>query len=172
MEACAAAGIDPLIAMARQSHHQTLDERFAPAPPTPHDPTAVEAMAHRMKTPDGKKLCGLRKQTPEPVFGIIKSVLGFRQFLLRGIDRVRGEWTLVTMAWNMKRMFVLARAMSPSNATNPASKRFAGPNTTSNGPTHPRQTKNNSAAVATAIQTRQTPISAGCRVANATPTGC
>jgi Transposase DDE domain len=44
------------------------------------------------------------------VFGIIKSVFGFRQFLLRGIDRVRGEWTLLTMAWNMKRMFVLAGA--------------------------------------------------------------
>jgi hypothetical protein len=52
----------------------------------------------------------LRKQVPEPVFGIIKSVLGFRQFPLRGIDRVRGEWSLVTMAWNMKRMFVLRPA--------------------------------------------------------------
>jgi hypothetical protein len=52
----------------------------------------------------------LRKQTPEPVFGIIKSVLGFRQFLLRGLDNVRGEWRIVTMAWNIKRMFVLAGA--------------------------------------------------------------
>lgn len=110
VEACAAAGIDPIIAMARQSHHQTLDERFAPAPPTAHDPTAVEAMGHRMKTPEGRRLYGLRKQTPEPVFGIIKSVLGFRQFLLRGIDHVRGEWSLVTMAWNIKRMFALAGA--------------------------------------------------------------
>ncbi len=50
----------------------------------------VEAMAHRMKTPEGKKLYGLRKQTPEPVFGIIKSVLGFRQFRLRGIDAAGG----------------------------------------------------------------------------------
>jgi len=65
-------------------------------------------MAHRLKTPEGKTLYGLRKQTPEPVFGIIKSALGFRQFLLRGLDNVRGEWSLVTMAWNMKRMFVLA----------------------------------------------------------------
>ena len=47
---------------------------------------------------------------PEPVFGIIKSVLGFRQFLLRGIDKVSGEWTLVTMAWNVKRMFALKAA--------------------------------------------------------------
>jgi hypothetical protein len=49
----------------------------------------------------------LRKQTLEPVFGIIKSVMGFRQFLLRGIDKIRGEWRLVTMAGNMKQMFVL-----------------------------------------------------------------
>ena len=110
VEACVAAGINPLIAMARQSHNPSLSERFAPAPPRPHDPTAVEAMAHHMKTPEGKKRYGLRKQTPEPVFGIIKSVLGFRQFLLRGIDGARGEWSLVTMAWNMKRMFVLAGA--------------------------------------------------------------
>ena len=76
----------------------------------PDNPTPVEAMAHRLKTPEGKKLYALRKQTPEPVFGIIKSVLGFRQFLLRGLDKVRGEWNLVTMAWNMKRMFALIPA--------------------------------------------------------------
>ena len=64
-------------------------------------------MVHRLATPEGKKLYGRRKHTPEPVFGIIKSVLGFRQFLLRGLDKVRGEWSLVTMAWNMKRIFVL-----------------------------------------------------------------
>jgi len=44
------------------------------------------------------------------VFGIIMSVLGFRQFLLRGLEKMRGEWSLVTMAWNLKRMFVLAGA--------------------------------------------------------------
>src|SRR4030095_16479963 len=84
--ACAAAGIDPLVAMDRQPHHPSLDERFAPVPPARENPTPVEAMAHRLVTPDGKKLYALRRQTPEPVFGIIKSVLGFRQFLLRGLD--------------------------------------------------------------------------------------
>ena len=108
--ACEAAGIDPLIAMGRQSHHPSLDERFAAPPPAPENPTPVEAMAHRLQTPEGKKLYALRKHTPEPVFGIIKSVLGFRQFLLRGLDNVRGEWSLVTMAWNMKRMFALNMA--------------------------------------------------------------
>ena len=72
--------------------------------------TPVQAMAHRLKTPEGKALYALRKQVPEPVFGIIKSVLGFRQFHLRGLGAVRGEWNLVTMAWNLKRMFVLCPA--------------------------------------------------------------
>ena len=110
VQACEAAGVDPLIAMGRQPHHPTLNERFAEAPPPPKNPTPVEAMAHQLNSPEGKKLYALRKQVPEPVFGIIKSVLGFRQFLLRGLDKVRGEWSLVTMSWNLKRMFVLCAA--------------------------------------------------------------
>jgi hypothetical protein len=106
--ACEAANIEPLIALGRQGHHQSLRERFAAPPPAPKNPTPVEAMAHRLRTPQGKKLYALRKQTPEPVFGIIKSVMGFRQFMLRGLDQVRGEWSLVTMAWNIKRMFALS----------------------------------------------------------------
>ena len=108
--ACAAAGIEPLIALGRQPHLPPLAERFEKAPPTPRDPTPVEAMAHRLKTPEGRKLYAQRKHIPEPVFGIVKSALGFRQFSLRGLNKVRGEWSLVTMAWNMKRMFVLAAA--------------------------------------------------------------
>ena len=105
--ACTAAGIEPLLALGRTPHHPSLDERFAAASPAPENPTPLEAMVHRLATPEGKKLYGRRKHTPEPVFGIIKSVLGFRQFLLRRLDKVRGEWSLVTMAWNMKRIFVL-----------------------------------------------------------------
>ncbi|MDQ2764578.1 MAG: IS1182 family transposase [Pseudomonadota bacterium] len=108
VNACAATGIDPVIAMGRDAHHPSLRERFAEPPASPRDPTPLAAMDHRLQTPEGKRRYALRKQTPEPVFGIIKSVLGFRQFLLRGLDRVRGEWKLVTMAWNIKRMFVLA----------------------------------------------------------------
>ena len=110
VEACREASLEPLIAMGRQPHHPPLGERFAKEGPAPENPTPVEAMAHRLKTPEGRKLYALRKQTPEPVFGIIKSALGFRQFSLRGLDKVRGEWSLVTMAWNLKRMFVLAPA--------------------------------------------------------------
>ena len=88
----------------------TLEERFAVPPPQPDGSTPVVAMAHRLRTPEGRALYAQRKHTPEPVFGIIKSVLGFRQFLLRGLAAVRGEWRLVTPAWNLKRMFALGSA--------------------------------------------------------------
>jgi hypothetical protein len=110
VNACAAPGIDPVIAIGREAHHPSLGERFAEPPTPPKDPTPLEAMGHRLQTPEGQKRYALRKQIPEPVFGIIKSVLGFRQFLLRGLDNGRGEWNLVTMAWNMKRMFALGGA--------------------------------------------------------------
>jgi hypothetical protein len=122
-QGCRQAEIEPLIAMGRQPHHPPLDERFGREGPAPENPTPVEAMAHRLKTPEGRKLYALRKQTPEPVFGVIKSALGFRQFSLRGLDKVRGEWSLVTMAWNLKRMFVLAPLTRRPSVPAPESKR-------------------------------------------------
>jgi transposase len=110
VDACANVGIKPLIPTGRQPHYPPLSERLAEAPTAPENPTSVEAMAHRLKTLEGKKLYALRKQTPEPVFGIIKSVMGFRQFSLRGLEKVRGEWSLVTMTWNIKRIFALRSA--------------------------------------------------------------
>ncbi len=110
VKACAEAGIAPLIAPAREHHHLSWKDRFAGAPPPPENPTPLEAMRHRLASPEGRQLYALRKQTPEPVFGIIKSVMGFRQFSLRGLDKVRGEWNLVTLAWNIKRMFTLQYA--------------------------------------------------------------
>jgi hypothetical protein len=64
-------------------------------------------MKRALKTQRRRATYGLRKQTVEPVFGIIKSVLGFRQFSLRGLKAVGHEWTLVCLAWNLKRMAVL-----------------------------------------------------------------
>ena len=111
VEGCAAAGIEPLIALKRQRHHQTWRQRFAAGPkPPPQSASAMDKMRYRLKTPAGRKLYALRKQTPEPVFGIIKSVMGFRQFRLRGLKSAQGEWTLVTMSWNLKRMFALQGA--------------------------------------------------------------
>ena len=108
--ACAAAQIEPLIALKHEAHHAPWAQRFAAAPAEPANLTPVQAMAHRLATPRGRALYALRKQTPEPVFGIIKSVMGFRQFLLRGLPQVRGEWNLVTLSFNIKRMFVLRGA--------------------------------------------------------------
>jgi transposase len=110
VDACEAAGIEPVIAMGRQPHHPPLAQRFEKTPAAPDNPTPVENMAHRLKTKEGRALYALRKQTPEPVFGIIKSVLGFRQFSMRGLDKARGEWSLVTTAWNIKRLFTLSAA--------------------------------------------------------------
>jgi hypothetical protein len=110
VQACVAADIDPLMAMGRQPHHPPLTERFTPDPPPPDTPTPLEAMAHRLRTQEGRALYALRKHTPEPVFGIIKAALGFRQFLLRGLHKVRGEWNLVTMSYNLERLFALAGA--------------------------------------------------------------
>jgi len=108
--ACEAQQIEPLIALKREAHHAPWTQRFAAAVPTPAQLTPVQAMAHRLASPRGRTLYALRKQTPEPVFGIIKSVMGFRQFLLRGLPQVRGEWNLVTLSFNIKRMFALQGA--------------------------------------------------------------
>jgi transposase len=110
VEACAAAKIAPLIALGRERHHLGWRERFAEPPPAPEKPTPLAAMVHRLATPEGRGAYALRKQTPEPVFGIIKAVMGFRQFSLRGLEHVKGEWRLVTLAWNVKRMFALSCA--------------------------------------------------------------
>lgn len=111
VEHCAAAKIEPLIAMKRERHHASWRERFAEDPKAPPESASVmQKMAHRLQTKRGRKLYALRKQTPEPVFGIIKSVMGFRQFLLRGVESAKGEWNLVTMSWNIRRMFALREA--------------------------------------------------------------
>ena len=104
---CEKENITPYIAAGRESHNQSLADRFSEPEPIEEDADAVTKMKHRLKTKDGKALYAKRKCTVEPVFGVIKSVLGFRQFLLRGIENVRGEWDLVSIAWNLKRLNVL-----------------------------------------------------------------
>lgn len=107
---CHAQHIEPMLAMGRDSHHLPILERFAPDAPEPVSGNPVVKMAHRLKTQAGRALYGLRKQTVEPVFGIIKQVMGWRQMSMRGLDQAEGEWTLVTLAWNVKRLHVLRPA--------------------------------------------------------------
>jgi len=105
---CAAEAITPYISDHRERHHLPWDERFQSPPPCPEDADALTAMRHRLRTPEGRALYAKRKSTVETVFGIIKDVMGFRRFHLRGLDATQGEWNLVCMAWNMKRMYALA----------------------------------------------------------------
>ena len=114
VKACQEEKMTPFIAAGRERHHLPLEQRWADPPPLPAEANAVETMRHRLKTPEGRAIYGRRKCTVEPVFGIIKSVLGFRQFHLRGLQAVSGEWTLVSMAWNLKRMFVLQQRKLPA----------------------------------------------------------
>jgi IS5 family transposase len=110
VDACERAGIVPLIAMNREQHHPPVLERFTEPPPLAVGASPVETMAHRLKTRRGRADYALRKQTVEPVFGIIKYVMKFRQFLMRGVRHVGHEWNLVALAWNLKRMSALKTA--------------------------------------------------------------
>jgi len=96
--------LTPYVATGRSSHNSRWDERMAEPGPLPEDATEKERMAWRLSTPDGKAFYGRRKATVETVFGIIKQVMGFRQFSLRGLRKVAGEWDLVKCAYNLKRM--------------------------------------------------------------------
>jgi transposase len=103
-------GITPYIATGRDRHHQSWAARFAQAPePPPADASALVKMAYTLKTTIGKQLYALRKSTVEPVIGIIKEVLGFRQFSLRGLTLAAGEWGLVCLAYNLKRLHRLVQ---------------------------------------------------------------
>ncbi len=110
VQACEQAGLAPLIAMKRTRHHEPVLERFTEAPPLGEQADAVAAMSHRLKTRGGRADYALRKQTVEPVFGIIKHAMNFRQFLVRGVKHVGHEWNLVALAWNIKRMNTLKMA--------------------------------------------------------------
>lgn len=108
VEGLEARGIEPYIATGCDRHNQSWQERFAPQPvPPPDDASPIVKMAYKLKTEIGKLIYGLRKSTVEPVIGIIKETLGFRQFSLRGLAAVAGEWCLVCLAYDLKRLHVL-----------------------------------------------------------------
>lgn len=108
VRALEARGIDPYIATGREPHHPSWRGFFAEHPEPPStDASLKEQMAHKLRTEIGQAIYRLRKCTVEPVIGIIKEVLGFRQFSLRGLAAAAGEWCLVCLAFNLKRLHVL-----------------------------------------------------------------
>ena len=103
--------IEPYIATGREPHHQSWQERFAAEPEPPAEDASPQIkMAYKLRTEIGQAIYRLRKCTVEPVIGIIKAVLGFRQFSLRGLDPADCEWCLVCLAFNLKRLHTLSWA--------------------------------------------------------------
>ena len=109
VEACGRKEVKPFISTNRERHDEPFWERFGQGEEedSKEPVTGVEYMKRRLKRSEGKKLYAKRKSTIEPVFGVIKHVMGFRQFLLRGIGAVQGEWNLVCIGYNLKRMYAL-----------------------------------------------------------------
>ena len=106
--ACQKRGIEAYIATGREAHHKDWHTFFAELPEAPgEDASPKEKMAYKLLTEIGQAIYRLRKCTVEPVIGIIKEVLGFRQFSLRGLLAAAGEWCLVCLAFNLKRMHTL-----------------------------------------------------------------
>ncbi len=101
-----ALGFDPYMATERQRHHALPPE--APAAPA----TSKERMAAKVRTPEGKALYARRKVIVEPVFGQIKEARGFRRFLLRGLQKIRGEWRLVCLGHNLLKIWRYGGAQS------------------------------------------------------------
>lgn len=110
VKACLEAEVEPFIACGREKHNQSALTRFTE--PLDHCPDATDDpvgnMRHRLRTQAGKALYALRKSTVEPVFGIIKSILGLRQFSMRGERLAASEWGMACTAWNIKRLYALA----------------------------------------------------------------
>lgn len=100
--------IEPYIATGREAHHKGLNTLLGTTfPVSPEDATPLEKMAYKLSTEIGQAIYRLRKCTVEPVIGIIKEILGFRQFSLRGLTQATGEWCLVCLAFNLKRLHIL-----------------------------------------------------------------
>ena len=111
LQACAQRGIEPYIATGREPHHKTWRLFFAEQPePPPDDASLKVKMAYKLQTEIGNAIYRLRKCTVEPVIGLIKEVLGFRQLSLRGLAAAAGEWGLVCLAFNLKRLHILLLA--------------------------------------------------------------
>jgi transposase len=104
--------IEPLVAVGRTQPHRPYDFRPPPEPKAPAaitDPWRI-AMKTKLESEDGQKRYKKRKQTVEPVFGIIKNVLGFTRFHLRGLQNVACEWMIVALAYNCRRLHRLRLA--------------------------------------------------------------
>jgi hypothetical protein len=107
VKACEDQQIEPYIATGRDRRHKSLAKRLTVPQEPPADAKPIEKTRYKLKTESGKAVYKLRKHIVEPVFGVIKSVMGFRQFSLRGVEKNDGEWKLVCMSYNIKKLHSL-----------------------------------------------------------------
>ena len=119
LKAVEEAGMEPYIPADREKHNEELKTRIEGAGPEPEEGAGVkERTAYKMKTEAGRKEYGKRKGASEPVFGIIKAIMGYRSFLTRGIENVQKEWKQICIGYNLKRLFKLLNVskgvLSPS----------------------------------------------------------
>ena len=103
-------GINPIISIAREKHNSYLDDKLNYDPPDKAPVSTLDGMKQKLKSKEGKEKYKKRKQTVEPVFGIIKEIMGFRRFSLRGENQTDNEWSLICCAYNLKRMYNLSLA--------------------------------------------------------------
>jgi len=117
-----ARGMTLYIAVSKIVHGLNWERYHASSPgtPPPPDASAVVQMAYQQRTAKGQAAYRERKSTVEPVIGILKEILGFRQFSLRGLQKALGEWRLVCTAYNIKRIFKLRASKSLEQAQSQA----------------------------------------------------
>jgi hypothetical protein len=112
VKACEDQGIEPFIATGRDPHHKSLESKMEVPQEPPADAPSIEKMRRKLKTPEGKAVYKLRKQIVEPVFGVIKSVIGMRQFSRRGFKNSDTEWNFSCMCYNIKKLNSLGVTLS------------------------------------------------------------
>jgi len=105
---CEDENITSYISFGKEQHNQPLEDRFTEPEKLPDNPTLIEKMKHRLQTKEGKEIYAQRKSMIEPIFGVIKHVMGFRQFMLRGFKKSKGEWNLICIAYNLKRLHTIS----------------------------------------------------------------
>jgi hypothetical protein len=108
---------DSRLIVGHRLSNQPTDRHEALRPPAP-EASLLLKMAYKLRTDIGKQIYGLRKSTVKPIIGIIKEVLGFRQFSLRESEAIVGEWGLVCLAYNLKRLHVLLKEEWPAAVIN------------------------------------------------------
>jgi hypothetical protein len=124
-------GIEAYVALSAEAHerrrYDLRCEKQRREKPRQYKAAVLVAMEQKLRTPEGRARYLRRQASVEPVFGIIKKVLGFEQFSLRGLQKVNLEWNLVCTAYNLKRLHKLRQPAQQKPKAAKTSKPRPGP---------------------------------------------